>query len=134
MATEPLDHSGSASQRMDRIETQVSTLSSTVTALSTALGEFRGELRTVAASLASIVSNLEKRDREEAEAQRASKPNVVAIIAVMVTIISALIGGAWLISGQLSRFDERDLQRDKQVAKMQLEIQTLERRQWEGKK
>jgi len=116
----PLDHSGSTERRLDRVETDVA-------ALSSAMSGVQHEVRGFGQSLATIIETLKTRDQDA----RAAKVNPLALASVLVTIILALITGAWATGSQYARLDERDIQRDRQVAQMQREIEKQDRRQWE---
>lgn len=77
--------------------------------------------------LASILHRIE--DGVAASQQRlendkmASRMNPVALGSVLLTIISIMVGGAWLISGELSRHDERSIYQQRM-------IDQIEQRQW----
>lgn len=118
------EHEGSNTRRLDRVETEVD-------ALRTVVAEVRGDMRSVIIGLGEIKDSLKTRDRQDEESRRAGRPNIVAIVAVLVSIVSAMIGGAWVIGGLTARLDERDLQRDRQMARMEREIDRLESRQWQ---
>lgn len=119
-------HAGTTIQRLDRVEIEVSEIR-------TGMAEMRSELRGLSGFMSRIERALESRDRDDAEDRKASRPNIIAIVAVLISIISALIGGAWLIGGQNARFDERDRQRDRELARVITELDRVEARQWEAR-
>ena len=119
-------HAGTTIQRLDRVEIEVSEIR-------TGMVEMRTELRGLSSFMARIERALESRDRDDAEDRKASRPNIIAIVAVLISIISALIGGAWLIGGQNARFDERDRQRDREMGRVIAELDRVEKRQWDSK-
>lgn len=56
--------------------------------------------------------------------KQSSRLNPIAFAAVLITIITTMVGGAWLIGGELARHDERSAQQEKV-------IERIEQRLWE---
>lgn len=124
MTADNMSHEGSNTRRLDRVETEVSEIRSGLT-------ELRTELRGLGQFMSRIERALESRDAQEVVERQASRPNIIAIAAVLFSIVSALIGGAWIVGGQTARFDERDHQRDREVARIVRELDRVEARQWQ---
>lgn len=101
--------------RLDRVETEVSTIRSEMSGLK---ADVRG--------LGTILSRIEDgvlRAQERAENREAAgRPSLVAVVSILITIIATLVGGAWLVGGQLARLDERSVQREKDVDRLWGEI------------
>ena len=127
MSDDPYAHDGSNTRRLDRVETEVDALRGVVS-------EVRSDIRSVVVAVGEIKDSLKTRDSREAEERHASRPNIYAISAVLFSVLSALIGGAWIIGGTTARLDERDIQRDKQLARIELEMDRIEARQWNGRR
>jgi hypothetical protein len=57
-----------------------------------------------------------------------SKPSTVGVVSVLITIIATLVGGAWLVGGQLARLDERGIARQQQVDTLRADMYRVEDR------
>lgn len=123
MADEPFSHDGSNTRRLDRVESDVASLSSSLTKVEAKIDGF-------GAVLGEIKEGIKTRDHREAQSELAKRPSIVAIISVLATVVAGLIGGAWVIGYALGSLNERDEQRDKEVSRMHGEIDRLEARQW----
>ncbi|MFN3991271.1 MAG: hypothetical protein ACK4IS_13565 [Erythrobacter sp.] len=110
--TAPLEHEGSTTRRLDRVESDVS-------ALATAVSDLRGDVRGFGQVLVRIENSITNNEGRMERERLAKQPNALAFASAMFTVLVTLIGGAWVISGQLSRLDERDIQRDKQVERIE---------------
>jgi cell division protein FtsB len=67
------------------------------------------------------VSNAQQQWQDD---KQASRINPIALTTVLISIISILVGGAWLVSGSLARSDERSVHQQRKV------IDRMELRQW----
>jgi cell division protein FtsB len=56
------------------------------------------------------VSNAQQQWQDD---KQASRINPIALTSVLISIISILVGGAWLVSGSLARQDERSVQQQR---------------------
>lgn len=106
-------------QRIGRVETEVQSLHINVS-------DLKADVKGLGSILSRIERGIETAQERSAEREEHSKPNVTAVISILITMITIIVGGAWLISGSLSRQDERS-----DWIKHQLELQ--ERRQWGGR-
>lgn len=99
---------GSHSGRLDRVEAEVATIR-------TEMGGLKADVKGLGAILGRIEQSvLRAQERDDSREER-SKPNLVAVISVLITLISIIVGGAWLISGQLARQDERSEYQQRQI-------------------
>ncbi len=104
--SEAADHGA----RLGRVESEVAGLKADVRSLGEVLGR--------------IESGVLRAQEQAEHREQLSKPNVTAMISILITMISIIVGGAWIIGGSLSRQDERS-----EWVKAQLERQ--ESRIWE---
>lgn len=124
MSDEPFSHQGSDTRRLDRVETEVDALRGSVT-------EMRSDIRSVVVAVGEIKDALKTRDSREVQSELAKRPPIVAIVAVLITLVIAMTGGSWTSGYKLGRLDERDSQRDREINRMQSELDRLEDRQWQ---
>lgn len=104
--SEATDHGS----RLGRVESEVAGLKADVRGLGEVLGR--------------IESGVLRAQEQAEHREQLSKPNITALISILITMISIIVGGAWIIGGSLSRQDERS-----EWVKGQLERQ--ESRIWE---
>lgn len=97
--------------RLDRVETEVSVIRSE-------MGGLKADVRSLGAVLSRIEAGVAKAQERTEERDERSKPNLIAVISVLITIISIIVGGAWVIGGQLARLDERSLSRDREMVRV----------------
>lgn len=112
-------HSG----RLDRVESEVSTIRGEIGGIIKDVSAVRADVRGLGSVLQRIeqgVSNAQQRFDDD---KQASRINPIAMGSVLLTIISILVGGSWLISGELSRHDERSIHQQRQVDR-------IEQRMW----
>jgi hypothetical protein len=103
--------------RLDKVETEVSTIRTEVVGLQVQMRGF-GEI------LQRIESGISVAQQQAIEDKHASRLNPVALAAILITIITTLVGGAWLVGGELARHDERS-------QFQQHTIDQIEQRQWD---
>lgn len=99
--------------RLTRVESEVETI--------------RGELNSLNSQMSSFGSILQRIEQGITNDRQASRINPIALATVLITIISVLVGGSWLISGELARGDERSAYQMKMIDR-------VEQRQWEQRK
>lgn len=110
--------------RLDRVEREVTTISAEVGGLKTDVAGLRSDMRGFGSVLKRIEDGVSLAQQQWQDDKQASRLNPIAMGSVLLTIISIMVGGAWLISGDLSRHDERS-------AHQQRQIERTERRLWE---
>lgn len=110
--------------RLDRVETQVETFSREMSGLKSDMAGVKADVRGLGSILTRIEQGIAASQQQWQDDKQASRLNPIAMGSVLLTIISILVGGAWLISGAIARQDERSIHQ-------QRSIELVERRQWE---
>jgi hypothetical protein len=95
--------------RVARVETEVQAIRGEMGALTGEVSGLKADVKGLGAILGRIEQGVLRAQERADEREVAGKPNLIAIVSVLITIISIIVGGAWLISGQLSRMDERSV-------------------------
>lgn len=111
------------SQRLDKVETEVSTIRTEMGGLKSEMSGLKAGMRGLGDVLERIESSVASAQQQWQDDKQASRINPIALASVLISIISILIGGAWLVSGAISRGDERSIQQQKYLDRM-------EQRQW----
>jgi hypothetical protein len=101
--------------RIGRVENEVQTVRSEMSALAGEVTIVKADVKGLGAILGRIEQGVLRAQEKSEERDLAGKPNLVAVVSVLITIISIIVGGAWLISGQLSRQDERSVGLQRQI-------------------
>lgn len=110
--------------RLDAVEREVSTIRTEMGGIKDNVGRLTADVRGLGDILQRIEAGVAQAHQRFDSDKEASRLNPVALGSVLLTIISVLVGGAWLISGELARHDERS-------AYQQRLIDLIEARQWE---
>jgi hypothetical protein len=111
MVTEQANHDA----RIGRVESEMGGLRQEVGTLTTDMVGLKSDVKGLGGILGRIEEGVLRAQQKSEEKESASRPNFIAVISILITIISIIVGGAWAISGQLSRMDERDLQRNREL-------------------
>jgi hypothetical protein len=119
--------------RLDRVEKEVSTIGADVGGLKSDMAGLKSDMRGFGGILNRIEQGIAQAHQRFDDDKQASRLNPIAMASVLVTIISIIVGGAWLISGQLSRLDERSLRRDMEIIEMRARVTRGEERQWSSR-
>lgn len=106
--------------RLTRVENEVS-------GIKTDVADLKAQMRGFGGILERIEVGISTSQKQAIEDKNASRTNPVALATVLITIISILIGGAWLISAELARGDERSLYQQKMLDRIEL-------RQWQQRR
>ena len=104
-------------QRISAVETEVQTIRSEMGGLKTEVGVVRADVKGLGAILNRIEQGILRAQEQQDHREAQGKPNLVAVVSVLITLISIIVGGAWMISGQLSRMDERSVWVQRQIDK-----------------
>jgi hypothetical protein len=110
-------------QRIAAVETEVATIRSEMGGIKSEMGVVKADVRGLGAILNRIETGILRAQEQQDHKEQLSKPNLVAMVSVLITIMSILVGGAWLISGSLSRQDEA-------LHRVGADVQRIEQRQW----
>ena len=102
-------------QRISAVETEVQTIRSEVGGMRTELGVVKADVKGLGAILNRIEQGILRAQDQQDHREAQSKPNLVAVVSVLITMITIIVGGAWAISGQLSRMDERSIWVQRQI-------------------
>ena len=84
----------------------------------------RSELGALSNQMSSFSSILQRIEQTITNDRQASRINPLAMVTMLISVISILVGGAWLISGELARGDERSVYQQRMLDRM-------EQRQWD---
>ena len=113
-------------ERLDRVETEVATIRDEMGGLKSEMSGLKSDVRGLGGILQRIEQGVAQAQQRFDDDKQASRTNPVALATVLLSIISILIGGAWLVSGELARHDERSTHQLRQLV-------LAEQRQWEGR-
>lgn len=111
-----MNQNDGSSARLDRVESEVGAIRTEMGGIKADVGGLTSDVRALGGILGRIERGVEAAQAKTEEKEQASRPNMLAIISVLISIISVLIGGAWMISGNMSRMDERDKMRDRELS------------------
>jgi hypothetical protein len=107
---------GDHSSRIDRVEIEMSGMRGEVLSLTNDVAGLKSDVKGLGNILGRIEQGVMRAQEKSEEKEQAGKPNLIAVVSVLITLISIIVGGAWLISGALARSDERDKQRDREIS------------------
>jgi hypothetical protein len=111
--------------RIDRVEGEVQAIRGEMGTLTKEVSDIRSDVRGLGAILGRIEQSVLRAQERDDHREDRAKPNIVAIVSVLITMISIIVGGAWIISGQLAQEHERS-------EWLQRSINTLDQRMWDG--
>lgn len=118
-------------QRVERVETDVLNLRSDFASVTRDIDAVKSDIKALGGILVRIESGVQRAQEKSEERSERNKPNLTAIVSVLITIISILVGGAWLISGSLATFDERTTERSREFDQLHAQIARVEQHQWD---
>jgi hypothetical protein len=127
------------SARLDRVEADVSTIRTEIGGIKENVSRVTSDVRGLGNILSRIEQGVENAQKRFDDDRQASRLNPVAMGSVLLTIISILVGGAWLIAGGLAtthtRLDGQErfiaqmtTMRDRELDVIQRRIDRLEAR------
>jgi hypothetical protein len=100
--------------RLDRVEDEISTIRSEMGGLKTEMGLVKADVRGLSAILSRIEQGVVRAQDQQDERDTRSRTPPIALATVLVTIMSLLVGGAWMIGSTTAATNARLL--DQQVA------------------
>lgn len=104
--------------RLARVEDEVGGIKGEVVGLKAQMRGFSDILNRIEAG----VTTAQQRFDDD---KLAARINPIALATVLISIISILVGGSWLVSGAIAREDERSVWAAQQIERM-------DQRQWQG--
>jgi hypothetical protein len=110
---------GSDSSRLDRVENDITTIRTEMGGIVRDVGGLKSDVRGLGAVLTRIEDSISKAQERHDDREDRARPSLVAVVSVLITVISMLIGGAWLIAGQLGRQDERSVWQQRQMDRVE---------------
>jgi cell division protein FtsB len=101
--------------RFNRVEGEMGSLRGEVSTLTNDVAGLKADVKGLGGILGRIEQGVLRAQEKSDEKEDRNKPNLIAVVSVLITIISIIVGGAWMIGGALARSDERDKQRDREI-------------------
>jgi hypothetical protein len=105
-----MQNTGDHGQRIDRVEGEVSGIRADVASLTSDVTGLKIDVKGLGGILGRIEAGVNRAQEQSEQRATANKPNVVAIVSILITIITVLVGGAWVIGGSIARGQERSEQ------------------------
>lgn len=93
--------------RLDRVESDVQTIRSEMGTMTSEIGAVKADVRGLSAILSRIEDGVMRAQERHEDREAAAKPNPVLLASVLITFMSIIVGGAWVIGGSIARDDER---------------------------
>lgn len=94
--------------RLATVESEVQTIRSEMGGLKDNVGRLTADVKGLGAILGRIEQGVARAQEQQDQRDERRQPNLVAVMTMLVTVISMMVGGSWMISGQLARLDESD--------------------------
>lgn len=126
--------SGDVHGRIDQVENEMKVIGTDVAGLKSDMSGLKADMRGFGTILQRIDDGVKDAMNRVETDKAAARLNPTAVASVLMTLISIIVGGAWLVSGQIARLDERDLRRDIEVIEMNKRIDRVDVRQWQDVK
>lgn len=120
-------------QRFEKVETEVSNLRDDFSLFTRDLDVVKSDIKALGGILIRIEGGVTRAQEKAEERSERSKPNLTAIVSVLITIISILVGGAWLIGSSLSNLTVRTQESLRERDEIRIELGRLEEHQWQQK-
>lgn len=116
--------------RIGRVEQDVLAMREDIGTLTRGFDAVQSDVKSLGNILNRIETGVARAQEKSDERSERNKPNLTAIVSVLITIISILVGGSWLISGSLSRLDERTVESLRERDEMRVELGRLQEHDW----
>jgi len=120
-------------KRLARVEAEVVTMREDFSVFTRDMDVVKGDLKSLGNILNRIETGVLRAQEKAEERSERNKPNLTAIVSVLITIISILVGGAWLIGGSLSTLTVRTTESLRERDEMRIEMRQLDQRTWDLK-
>jgi hypothetical protein len=105
--------------RLDRVETEVATIRFEMGDLKSEVTSVKADIHALGGILSRIEESVKDAHSEQSQRDQRSRPNLIAVVSVLITIVSILVGGAWTIGSDLARHDERSVWMMRELAKIE---------------
>jgi hypothetical protein len=97
------------SVRLDRVENEVGAIRSEMGGLKTEMGRVQADVKGLGAILSRIEQGVLRAQEQQDQREIQARHSPVAIATVLITIMSMMVGGAWVIGSNVARMDERSV-------------------------
>jgi hypothetical protein len=118
--------------RIDRVENEVSAIRSEMGGLKTEMGRVQADVRGLSGILSRIEQGVARAQEQQDDRDIRSRHSPVALATILVTIMSLLVGGAWMIGSTTAstsvRLSDEDQQIVRLMARSDREMDGLDRR------
>jgi hypothetical protein len=101
--------------RISRVEGEVGGLRQEVGTLTNDVAGLKADVKGLGGILVRIEQGVIRAQEKSDSKEDRNRPNLIAVVSVIITLISILVGGAWMIGGAIARGDERDIAQDRQL-------------------
>lgn len=95
------------SVRLDRVESEVGAMRSDMGGLRTEVSNVQADVRSLGTILKRIEEGMLRAQDQQDQKEAQSRHSPVAVATVLITFMSMLVGGAWMIGSNAARMDER---------------------------
>lgn len=116
---------GDHGRRIELVEGEVSGLRQDVASLTSDVTGLKIDVKGLGGILSRIEAGVNRAQERSEEREVANKPSIVALVSILITIITILVGGAWTIGGSLARGQERGEQTTR-ILEMQMLLRNRE--------
>lgn len=110
-------------QRIAAVESEVQTIRTEMGGIRSEMGVVKADIKGLGAILGRIEQGILRAQEQQDQKEQLSRPNMVAIVSVIITLMSMMVGGAWMISGNLARQNEA-------IERIDRDQFRIEQRQW----
>ena len=130
--------------RLGRVEQDVDGIRQEMGGLKADVNTLKSDVKAFGSILERIEQGVVRAQDRSDDRETQGKPSLVAMVSVLITIISIIVGGSWVISGQLARqdaaitrgdlTDERLIAvRDREIDQMRVRLDHVEDHVWDNK-
>lgn len=116
------------SVRLDRVEGEVSGIRSEMGDIKTEMGRVQADVRGLGAILTRIEQGVLRSQEQQDQREASSRHSPVAVATVLVTIMSLLVGGAWMAGSNIARLDERSTWEQRQEDRLEQRVWIVDHR------
>ena len=118
--------------RIGRVESDVQSMRESMGALASDVTGLKADVRGLGSILGRIEQGVASAQQQWQDDKQASRINPIALTTVLVSVISILVGGAWLVSGGLAtnatRLEEQDRSMARTISLRDREFDSIQRR------